>query len=739
MSEADLPDRQSAAVPAFLANGGETGELIAARDWSATPLGPIDGWPQSLRTATAILLRSPVPMVMLWGPEGVMLYNDAYSVFAGGRHPGLLGSNVREGWPEVADFNDNVMKVGLGGGTLAYRDQELTLYRHGRPEQVWMDLDYSPVPGDDGRPAGVLGIVAETTGRVQSDRQFRSERERLDAVLESINDCFYALDRDWRFVVFNRASEAYFGISRADVLGRKLWALFPQGIGTDFERHCRAAMDERVAATMQTPSRLRADRVVELRIAPMGDGGISVALSDITERVRAEQRLRESEARFRNMADHAPVMMWVTDRDGHCTYLNRAWYEFTGQTEAEAEGFGWLDATHPDDKPLADEVFRSANARHAPFRAEYRLRRADGTYRWALDAASPRFDDEGRYLGYVGSVIDIDERREAEERLRDNEERLRLATEAAEIGFWDLDVIGDRLIWPPSVKAMFGISPDVPVTMDDFYAGLHPDDREATTTAFAAAADPERRALYDVEYRTIGKEDRVIRWVAAKGRGVFDAEGRCVRLLGAAVDITARKRDELHQRLLINELNHRVKNTLAIVQGIAQQSFKGASVAPQAREAFEGRLGALSAAHDVLTRQNWEAASIRQIIDDAVAPYRDRHRAFTIDGPDLQLAPKTAVSLGLATHELATNAVKYGALSVPDGRVEVRWRVEDGRLRLLWRESGGPPVVAPERRGFGSRMIERGLAAELGGNVKIQFEPEGVVCSVDAPLPEARA
>ena len=136
--------------------GGACGRLIASRDWRATPLGAIETWPQSLRTATSLLLPSQVPMVMLWGEDGVMLYNDAYSLFAGGRHPRLLGSKVREGWPEVADFNDNVMRVGLAGRTLSYKDQELTLYRHGPPEQVWMDLDYSPVPDESGRPAGVL-------------------------------------------------------------------------------------------------------------------------------------------------------------------------------------------------------------------------------------------------------------------------------------------------------------------------------------------------------------------------------------------------------------------------------------------------------------------------------------------------------------------------------------------------------------------------------------------------------
>jgi signal transduction histidine kinase len=157
--------------------GGELGSLIRAFDWSATSLGPKDDWPQSLKTAVDILLQSPVPIVMLWGPDGVMIYNDAYSGFAGARHPRLLGSKVLEGWPEVADFNANVMRVGLGGGTLAYRDQHLVLYRHGVAEDVWMNLDYSPVLNEDGVPAGVLAIVVETTGRVMSERRLRTLRE----------------------------------------------------------------------------------------------------------------------------------------------------------------------------------------------------------------------------------------------------------------------------------------------------------------------------------------------------------------------------------------------------------------------------------------------------------------------------------------------------------------------------------------------------------------------------------
>jgi two-component sensor histidine kinase len=169
----------------FPFGGGEMGALIRRRDWSDTGLGPISGWPQSLKTTVGILLRSPIPIVLLWGLDGIMIYNDAYSVFAGGRHPLLFGSKVREGWPEVADFNDNVMKVGLSGGTLSYRDQELTLYRKGYPEQVWMNLDYSPVLGENGRPAGVLAIVVETTQQVLAERSLAKTEERLRQALNA--------------------------------------------------------------------------------------------------------------------------------------------------------------------------------------------------------------------------------------------------------------------------------------------------------------------------------------------------------------------------------------------------------------------------------------------------------------------------------------------------------------------------------------------------------------------------
>ena len=165
---------------------GEMAQRVQAFDWASTELGPIQDWPPSLRAAVQMVLACPVPLVMLWGRHGYMVYNDAYAEFAGGRHPYLLGCPVELGWPEVADFNRHVMDVCLGGGTLSYRDKELVLLRNGRPEDVWMDLYYSPLPDDNGRPAGVLAIVVETTERVQTERERQAAEQALRQLTETL-------------------------------------------------------------------------------------------------------------------------------------------------------------------------------------------------------------------------------------------------------------------------------------------------------------------------------------------------------------------------------------------------------------------------------------------------------------------------------------------------------------------------------------------------------------------------
>lgn len=231
-------------------------------------------------------------------------------------------------------------------------------------------------------------------------------------------------------------------------------------------------------------------------------------------------------------------------------------------------------------------------------------------------------------------------------------------------------------------------------------------------------------------------ESRFLDFVCAP---IFDDDGQVIGLFWQGVDITARKDAESHLRLMVDELNHRVKNSLATVQAIAAQTLQGDAVPEHIRAALTDRLIALARAHDVLTDEKWTGASLRDIACQAAAPYcsPDHRDRFVIEGPAVSMSPRSAIAVALALHELATNAAKYGALSVPGGRVRIAWVTEtldggDIGLRMSWRESGGPVVAPPRTRGFGSRLIERGLAAELRGTVRIDYPPTGVACTIDA-------
>jgi PAS domain S-box-containing protein len=349
--------------------------------------------------------------------------------------------------------------------------------------------------------------------------------------------------------------------------------------------------------------------------------------------------------------------------------------------------------------------------------------------------ASRMHGPDGALLGVAAVMRDIRERKRKERELRVSESHLSAFFSQSAAGLAEVDLTGRFIRVNDRFCAIAGRSREVLLGLK-MQEITHPEDLPGNLPLFQAAI--HRGEPFEIEKRYV-REDGSIVWVHNAVTSLRGADGEVMSVLAVAIDISDRKRAEQHQRLLINELNHRVKNSLAIVQGIAQQSFKGDAAADPARKAFEGRLAALSAAHNVLTDQRWESASIRQLVDDALAPYGDRNSRFDVEGPDLPLPPKTAVSLALTLHELLTNAVKYGALSSQEGRVRLAWSVEGGRMRLVWRESDGPPVSPPGKRGFGTRMIERGLAADLGGTATIAFEPSGLVCTVDAPLPDADA
>lgn len=325
-----------------------------------------------------------------------------------------------------------------------------------------------------------------------------------------------------------------------------------------------------------------------------------------------------------------------------------------------------------------------------------------------------------------------DERRAAA-RLRESQATMRLALQAGRMSSWRWDMRTGLMTAEGSSDDLFGYVPGIPVPASEVIDLIHPDDRGPLERTMVEAIR-ERRAFH-IEYR-IRRPNGPPEWLMTHAQPQFDSDGRLTHMVGVSQAITERKRAEEHRQLLINELNHRVKNTLAVVQGLAQQTFKDSRVPMELRRAFEGRLAALSAAHNILTRESWEAASLQQIVEDAIRPF-GRGR-FNVAGPALRIAPQAAVSLALTLHELATNAAKYGALSNEAGQVTIDWFVADtnghANFTLTWREQNGPPVAPPTRRGFGSRLIERGLAGEVDGKAMVDFAPDGVRWTVSAPL-----
>ena len=327
---------------------------------------------------------------------------------------------------------------------------------------------------------------------------------------------------------------------------------------------------------------------------------------------------------------------------------------------------------------------------------------------------------------------DISERTRMEQALRERDEILSLAEGSAGIGVWDIDLATGKVKGTPQFFRLFGLEPcDEPVPIDRLRAVRHPDDQEQVIRGFESALE-SGTDHYEMEYR-IFRPDGGLRWIFGRGRVVRDALGAPVRYSGIDIDITDSKRLEEHQKLLVAELNHRVKNTIATIQSIAKQSLTGRRL-HEARDAFLRRLHALADTHGLLTESEWRGVKLSALIENELRPYG---RQVSFEGEDMVFSPKAALILGLVLHELTTNAAKHGALGAAEGRIELAWRVIDGaRFWLAWRERGGPEVNAKARRGFGSRLLEEAVSYELQGQASLELAPEGARYEITAPLQE---
>lgn len=768
---------------AWPTGGGKTGALLRALDWTHTPFGSPESWPPSLRSVVSLLLDSKFPMFLAWGPQLGLIYNDAYTEILGEKHPEALGAPFREVWAEIWSDLWPLIEAALRGEATYSEDLPLVMNRYGYDEQTWFTFSYSPIEEGD-KVAGMFCAVVETTGRVR-DAEQRAFLAEFDDRVRDLEDADEILLTCARLLGEHLGVDRVHWVEIDDARGlfhvRHEWT--QPGVPSIIGDHRIGDFSASLVATMRAGGLVAVEDLAQggpdavERVgrafgvkqrgalgAPLLRGGewqASLGVHTIgprrwrederrlirevaergwtrAQRARAEARVRESEQRLRALVNGTSDIIFRVSADW--TELR----ELEGRGRPETIGkrnVEWIEAFLPPEEQLRlHEAINRALTAEDLFEFEHRFVRPDGADGWMRAWAVPLRDAAGRITEWFGAARDVTEARRARQELEETAERLQLATEAAEIGFWDLDPITDALILSPRVKQIFDLPPEGPIFTADFNSRVHIDDEARVAEAFAAAMDPERRALYDVELRAVGRDGRV-RWVAAKGRGIFDDAGRCVRLIGTAIDITVRKAAEAHLRLMVNELNHRVKNSLATVQAITVQTLRRGVTSDEVREALVARLVALAEAHDVLTDAKWSGAELAELAAQAAAPYVSLSGAspFEIRGPSVFLPPKTAIAMALAFHELATNAAKYGALSRPDGKVLIVWRVttiSGGRaLHLTWRERGGPEVRPPEHTGFGTRLIQRGLASELQGEVVLDFRPTGLVCTVEAHLP----
>ncbi|MES2289363.1 MAG: PAS domain S-box protein [Pseudomonadota bacterium] len=476
-----------------------------------------------------------------------------------------------------------------------------------------------------------------------------------------------------------------------------------------------------------------------------------VALHRLAKQVIAQLELRralgqqrEDAQRHRMILDSAVDYAIVTmDLHGRVTSWNVGAEAIMGWSEDEMCGQLCNAFFTPEDR-AADVPAREMGAALTTGKGadeRWHLRK-DGSRFWASGEMMPLTDDANVPIGFLKILRDRTAQHRAQADLQDSEARTRLALEAGELGAWQSTPELGEMTWDARTRELLGHHPDEPLDYEtSFLARVHPDDRALVIAANETALGPDGDGTTDMEYRTLSAVDGKERWIHAKGALVRARDNIPERFVGTVHDITAEKEAEAHRNLLTNELEHRIKNTLAVVQAIVSQSLRNVATPDEARDAIGERLRTLGHAHDVLTRTSWTAAPLTTIIEGATRLLGDQSDRLLIKGPEIDLSAKAALAFSMTLHELATNAAKYGALSNTVGHVEFVWDIdpEDGdTLIFRWQEYGGPSVNPPQRNGFGTRLMA-GLERDMGGIGTFDYQPAGVIWTLRSSLSGVRA
>lgn len=705
----------------------------------------------------ALYDTAPVGLCMLDAQQRFVRVNKRLAAMNGVPVAEHIGRSFSEVLPGIAPEVDELFRRVIQERA-PLLDVEISGQTAAQPG-VWRTWNESWVPifDDQGHFIGINIVAEETTEKKRQEQELRDAHARLKSLLATVEAGTFV----WQLP--DGAVQGDAGLASLFGMDGPAPEAPPHAPGSYFDRihpDDLGRAKEKVQAIMSGSSYRYAD---EYRVVlPSGRirwcaarGAIddnllfSGAVFDVTDLKEAELSLRDSRERAeRQAAETAAILsqlsegVVVTDRDGFITFINRAATQMHGVAHLNVAPSDYSSVyslfTQEGKKYPAHELPLARAVRgEAATEERWRIRRPDGTEILAIGNARPVFSAGGQPLGAVLTFRDDTDRHSAERALAISERRLNAVLNNTRMAVFMMDARQHCVYMNAAAELLTGFRLEETQgrPLHDVIHHTYPDGRPFPLHECAIdRAFPE-------DNQTEGEEvfihrDGSFYPVAFTASPIRDEAAKAVGTIIEVRDIRREKEHEERLQMLIGELNHRVKNTLATVQSIAWQALRGQDVPSHVRDSIESRLIALSRSHDLLTREAWEDAGLADLAVEALDPFglgEGRAAQFALEGDDVRLRPNVALAVGMALHELATNAVKYGALSTDGGQIRLSWRVGGDRLRICWQERGGPPVSPPGRKGFGSRLLERGLAHELTGNVKLTYAPEGLTCEIDMP------
>jgi PAS domain S-box-containing protein len=464
---------------------------------------------------------------------------------------------------------------------------------------------------------------------------------------------------------------------------------------------------------------------------------------DITERKQAElalAALAESNAQLTLAGKAARVGHFAYDLDTGLVTVSEGYAVIYGLPEPTTQitHDQWQATVHPDDLAQYEELRRQmVDSRRTDYRFDYRIIRGDGEVRWIDSRRFVSYDGEGRPQRMIGIVIDVTERKQTEQTLAERNAQLELANRIGRIGSFTIDYAAGVIRLSPGCATLYGLPENtIELSGQAGWKFVHPEDLTGLIARLKQAFQ-ERRPEFVAQFRIVRADNGEVRWVETRSIVSHGEDGRPLRMVGVSIDFTDLRAIEHQKSVLIAELDHRVKNTLATVSAVISRTQHGSRSVANFVAALDGRIRSMATTHELLSSGRWQGVSLGEIVRRELTPYT-AGKNTEIHGSEIVLCPEAGQAMAMVLHELATNAAKYGALSSKNGRVSIRWdQRSNGQSRshlvFQWQEIGGPPVEATGKPSYGASIIRDLIPYEFGGAVDLVLAPDGLSCRLELP------